>query len=267
MPDLSLNELETTAAAYEERLVPALFQHWTEPMVEAARISAGQRVLDVACGSGVLARAVAARVGPGGSAVGLDMNPGMLAVAARIAPTIEWHRGRAEALPFDDRSFDAVVSQFGLTFFPEREAALREMHRVLLPGGSLTVAVFEGLEQNLAYAAMASVLERRVGAEIADALRFPFALGDEAELLGLFRAAGMASVAAASVTRTAHFRSVRDMVLADVEGWFPLAGFTLDEDAIGTLVEAAAKALATVVASDGAVCFPVHARIATARKI
>jgi ubiquinone/menaquinone biosynthesis C-methylase UbiE len=100
----------SAAEVYEEFFVPALFEEWTDRVAEAARVGPGARVLDVACGTGVLARKVAGRVGSTGSVVGLDVNDGMLAVARRAAPGIEWRQGRAEALPFGDASFDAVVS-------------------------------------------------------------------------------------------------------------------------------------------------------------
>ena len=90
-------------------------------------------MLDVACGTGVLARAVADRVGAKGSVVGLDVNPGMLAVAERLAPSITWRQGRAESLPFEKEDFDAVLSQFALMFFEDQVAALEEMKRVLRP--------------------------------------------------------------------------------------------------------------------------------------
>ena len=80
----------------------------------------GDHVLDVACGTGVLARDMAPRVGPGGAVVGLDLNEGMLAVAARRAPTLEWLRGAAEVLPFPDDTFDVVASQFGLRYCQEK---------------------------------------------------------------------------------------------------------------------------------------------------
>src|SRR5262245_61490850 len=117
MNDSDKGQVSRNAAeVYEEFFVPALFQEWTSRVAGAAKIQAGQRVLDVACGTGILARTVAERVGPAGSVVGLDMNEGMLAVAARKAPQIEWRQGISEALPFDGDSFEAVVSQFGLMF-------------------------------------------------------------------------------------------------------------------------------------------------------
>ncbi|AXK40811.1 methyltransferase domain-containing protein [Crenobacter cavernae] len=266
MSELSLQELAEIAAAYEERLVPALFQEWAKRVADAARIGPGDRVLDVACGTGVLARLAAMRVSPGGSVIGLDINPGMLSEAARIAPEIEWRQGAAESLPFEDGSFDAVVSQFGLMFFTDRRAALREMVRVLVPGGRLAVAVFDSLDNIPAYATMASLLGRLVGEPAANALRFPFALGDTAELSTLFADAGIASAVVATHEGTARFPSISAMVLADVKGWFPLAQIVLDEGQLGALIAEAERVLEPFISADGKVKFRILAHIVTATK-
>ena len=150
----------TAAEAYEALHVPALFGQWPEAMLDAAAVAVGQRVLDVACGTGVLARAAASRVTPGGSVVGVDLDAGMLAVAARLAPKVAWRRANASTLPFPERCFDAVLSQFGLMFFVERPAAIAEMLRVLKPGGRIAVAVWGALEDNGAYAVAVELLDR-----------------------------------------------------------------------------------------------------------
>ena len=126
MTEPTLQAQIDAANAYEALFVPALFGQWAPQLVEAARIRPGQRVLDVACGTGILAREVASRIGPTGRVAGLDPNPGMLAVAKRLAPAVEWREGVAESLPFPDASCDAVVSQFGLMFFTDRRQALRQ---------------------------------------------------------------------------------------------------------------------------------------------
>jgi ubiquinone/menaquinone biosynthesis C-methylase UbiE len=144
----------STAEVYEDFFVPALFQEWASRVADAALISSGQRILDVACGTGVLAHKAADRVGASGSVVGLDLNEGMLAVAKRKAPEIEWWQGHAEALPFVSNSFDAVVCQFGLMFFENRCAAIEEMVRVLRQGGHLAIAVWDSLENTPGYAAV-----------------------------------------------------------------------------------------------------------------
>src|SRR5262245_2671177 len=141
MSDTKRGQVSSSAAEiYESFFVRCLFQQWTARMCDTGHLQSGQRVLDVACGTGVLARAAALRVAPGGHVIGGDINEGMLAVARRSAPAIEWHQCAAEQLPFDDGSFDAVLCQFGLMFFTDRDQAVHEMARVLRPGGRLAVA-------------------------------------------------------------------------------------------------------------------------------
>ncbi|MFQ5468502.1 MAG: methyltransferase domain-containing protein, partial [Kiloniellaceae bacterium] len=135
------------AEVYESCFVPAIFGAWASPVADAAGIEAGKRVLDVACGTGVLAREAFRRVGQKGQVVGVDLNEGMLAVAARTEPKVEWRQGDAEHLPFEDASFDVVVSQFALMYFPDRVAALREMWRVLAPDGRLAVVAWAPIER------------------------------------------------------------------------------------------------------------------------
>ena len=188
--DLASQEEIAAATAYEELHVPALFQQWAPRVVEAAQIRSGHRVLDVACGTGIVAREAASRVGDEESVTGLDASSGMLAVAERLAPAINWQQGVAESLPFEDESFDAVVSQFGLMFFEDRSKALEEMIRVLAPGGWIAVAVWESLENSQAYPAEVALLEEIAGPRAADALRAPFVLGDRQELTTLFAGAG-----------------------------------------------------------------------------
>jgi ubiquinone/menaquinone biosynthesis C-methylase UbiE len=263
MSELNLQELETTAAAYEELLVPGLFQGWTERVLDAARVGPGDKVLDVACGTGVLARAAAARVKPGGAVTGLDINPGMLAVAAQLAPEVKWQQGAAESLPFENNTFDAVVSQFGLMLFEDPRAALEEMRRVLAPGGRLAVMVFDSLDNNPAYEAYVAVLERLGLEQAAAALRFPFSLGDVDKLSALFEDVGIASASVATHEKTAHFPSVRVMIEGDVKGWFPLAGLTLGKSQLETLVSEAEAVLKSFVNTDGTVGFGVSARLVT----
>jgi ubiquinone/menaquinone biosynthesis C-methylase UbiE len=265
MSELSFQELADAATAYEELLVPALFQPWAERIANAARLRPGDRLLDVACGTGVLARTAAIRVGPKGSVVGLDINPGMLSVACRIAPDIEWQQGSAESLPYESETFDVVVSQFGLMFFADQRAALQEMIRVLAPGGRLAVAVFDSLDHNPAYAIMVRVLESQIGQQAADALRFPFVLGDTQELQTLFARTGVSSVVVTSQEEAAHFSDVRSMVLADVKGWFPLAGIAVGAKQRESLIAEAEDALKSFV-TGGKVAFRTSAHIVTAVK-
>lgn len=253
--------LAAAAEIYDEFFVPALFEQWTAHVLEAAAVHADDRVLDVACGTGVLTRAAAAR---GGRATGLDVNPGMLTVARRHAAGIDWRQGRAEALPFEDGSFDAVLSQFGLMFFDDRAAALREMLRVLRPGGRLAIAVWDALERVPGYAAMAALLERLFGAEIAGALRAPYCLGDREALARLFEQAGATGILVETVRGLARFPSIADWVRTDIKGW-TLAD-RIDDAQLAQLQRAAAEELRPFVDAGGTVAFPHPAHIVKARK-
>ncbi len=254
------------ATAYEELLVPALFGEWAARVASAAGLQPGQSVLDVACGTGVLAREMSAQAGELG-VVGLDPDPGMLAIAGRLAPGVRWCAGAAEALPFPDRGFDRVVSQFGLMFFVDRQQALREMLRVLVPTGRLAVAVWDGLASMPAYADEVALLERLAGRRAADALRAPFALGDQVALAELFEAAGARTVTVTTHVGTARFPSVRSMVEADLRGWLPVMGVSLSEDQIALVLEEAEETLSPYVTAQGEVQFDSSAHIVTGARL
>jgi SAM-dependent methyltransferase len=266
MTDPTLQAQIASARAYEGLFVPALFAEWAAKVADAAQLRPGQRVLDVACGTGALAREVAARIGAAGRVVGIDANPGMLAVAREQAPGIEWREAFAESLPFPDGSFDAVVSQFGLMFFRDRRQALREMVRVLAPGGRLTVAVWDSLENTPAYAAEVALLERTAGRLGADALRAPFVLGDREELALLFSEAGVTPAEITTDRGSARFPSIRVMVEADLRGWLPVMGVTLMEEQIDRILREAENALRAFATADGRVEFAESAHIVTARR-
>src|SRR5262245_5940490 len=123
------------AEAYEATFVPALFGELARHLVDFTGVAPGRSVLDVACGTGIVARTVADRLNGGGRVVGLDLNEAMLTVARRVRPEIEWRQGDAGNLPFATGSFDAVLCQMALMFFPDRGQSLGEMRRVVASGG------------------------------------------------------------------------------------------------------------------------------------
>ena len=255
-----------SARAYESLMVPALFGQWASRVLDAARIRSGDRVLDVACGTGVLAREAAARVGPTGLVAGIDPGPGMLHVAKAVAPEVTWHEALAESLPVPAASYDAVVSQFGLMFFRDRVAALREALRVLVPGGRLAFAVWDSVENTPAYAEEIALLERVAGSRAAAAVRAPFALGEPSALETLFREAGVADPEVTTHAGTARFPSVKAMVEADLRGWLPVLGVLLSEEEIAVILEEAEIVLDRYVTRDGTIAFHTSAHIVTGRK-
>lgn len=254
------------ARAYESLFVPALFGQWAAGVADAAQVRAGQRVLDVACGTGVLAREVSARTGPTGYVAGLDPGAGMLAVAKELAPAVDWRRGAAESMPFADGLFDAVVCQFGLMFFTDRDRAIREMLRVTAPGGRMVLVVWDALGNMPAYAAEVALLERLAGTAAADALRAPFVLGDRQELGALLAGAGAAPVVMSTQRGRARFPSIRVMVEADLRGWLPVMGVRLADEQVDRILQEADDALGAYVSADGQAIFEVSAHFATTMK-
>ena len=251
------------ARAYEALFVPALVGQFAPKVADGARVVKGERVLDVACGTGILAREMLKRVGISGRVVGIDAVPGMIEVAQQIAPAVEWRQGKAESLPFSDGSFDAVVCQFGLMFFTDRAQAIGEMLRVLSSGGRLAVAVWNSLQSIPAYAAVVELFERTGGQQAADALRAPFVLGDPNEVREMFSDAGANSIEVTTHSGTALFPSIRVMVEADLRGWLPVMGVTLSEEQISRILNEAESVLAAYATSDGRVRFDISAHIVT----
>jgi ubiquinone/menaquinone biosynthesis C-methylase UbiE len=214
------------AEMYQRELVPAVFGPWALRVIELAELRPGVRVLDVACGTGVVARLAAERVGVDGRVAALDLNPGMLAVAAELpvvegAP-IEWIEGTAQALPFADASFDVVCCQLGLQFFPDRERALREMKRVLVPSGLAVVMVWREIDRAPGFAVLAAALGRTIGSDAEALMRAPFTLSDEGELSRLLEAAGLRDCAIRAELGTVRFPSAAMFVRSYVGG-SPLA--------------------------------------------
>ena len=254
------------ARIYDALFVPAEFARWAPRVADAARLVDGERVLDVACGTGVLTREAAARVGARGRVVGLDVDAGMLTVAAERAPAIEWRQGTMEHLPFDDATFDVALCQFGLMFARDRTVAIREMLRVLVDGGRLAIAVWDRVEHTPAYEALIDAVERIAGAAAAAALRAPFSLGDRTALATLFAQAGARQVEVATVPETSEFPSVPALVEAELRGWLPAAGITLDAAQVEAIAVTTERRLVHRRAADGRLRFPSPAHVLTARR-
>lgn len=254
----------SAAEIYDEFFVPALFSAWVPHLVRAAELQPGMRVVDVACGTGAFAVEAAEVVSPGGTVVGVDLNPGMLAVARRKAPELAWHRASAESLPFDSNTFDAAVSQFGLMFFDDKPAAIAEMWRVLRPGGCLVLAVWASLERSPGYAKLESIIGELFGASGAASLGAPFTLGEPEALDSLLAAAGVADAQTQHASAEARFPSLRSWMHTEIRGW-TLAD-QIDDEQFEKLVREAERELDRFVMPDGTVRFEQPALITSARK-
>jgi ubiquinone/menaquinone biosynthesis C-methylase UbiE len=228
------------AEIYESYMVPTLFGPWASRLIEFGKPAVGERVLDVGCGTGVVARRVAPVVGATGTVAGIDLSPDMLAVArsaaAREEVAVEWHQGQAEALPFPDGSFDLLLCQYALMFFADRQAALREMQRVLVDDG-LALSVWQGLACHPFYETLHDTISRRLGMSGVQEI---FALGDSDGLRRLLIDAGFQRVELAPVSMTARF--------PDPEGF--LAGeIAVDTAAIPSMQALDAQARQEIVAA------------------
>jgi ubiquinone/menaquinone biosynthesis C-methylase UbiE len=206
------------ARMYDDYHVPAMFRPWAGVLLERAALQPGERVLDLACGSGIVARLAAAQVGSQGQVTALDLNPAMLDVARSHdseAPGIAWTHGSALDLPFADAAFDAVLCQQGFQFFPDPARALAEIRRVLSPGGRVLLLVSQAIERNPLYHRLNEAMLARTGIP---AYAAPFTLGQPGRLEELLSDAQFRDISAESAELTVRFPSPERFVALSVQG-------------------------------------------------
>jgi SAM-dependent methyltransferase len=249
------------AEVYEASFVPALFAEWAVQLVEAAGIAPAQAVLDVACGTGIVARTATDRMGGRGRVVGLDINEGMLTVARRLRPDIEWRQGDAADLPFEAGSFDAVLCQSALMFFPDRAGALREMARVATPGGTVAVQVWDRLEVQAGYGAMYDAFAEHLGPDGMELESSYWSLGDLDLMGSLFEAAGLRITGIRTRQSTVHYGSASEAVTTEIEAT-PLAE-RIGQDAYRRLLDAASEAMRPFEVDGGRVELPIRGHLIT----
>ena len=248
-------------------LVPSLFRPWAEQLVGRVPLSSGARVLDVACGTGIVARLAAGRAGSAGHVVGVDVNPAMIAMARSVSAEVDWREGDAAALPVaDGETFDVVLCQQGLQFFPDRVKAVAEMRRVLAPGGRLGVSTWRSDEEMPILRELRRIAERHLGPVMDRRHSFP----DGREMENLLADAGFEDVRVQPITRTIRFDdgqvfiSLNAMALA---GMSPAAKDLDDEarkDVVGAIV-ADSRSLLAAQNSGGGFEYEIGANVATAR--
>jgi SAM-dependent methyltransferase len=252
------------AHAYEDLFVPALFAQWVDPLLDCADVARGQRVLDVACGTGVVARAAARVVGPHGRVSGIDLNPAMIQVAQEVDPSIDWRVGDAADLPYDSGSFDVALCQSALFFFPDASRAVREMARVVAAGGRVALQTYAGLDEQPGYGPFVEAVVRHAGPQARALLSTYWSMGDVDELCRLVEDSGLEVKETRSLLGSVKFPSVDALVHTEIQAT-PLAE-QISESAYRAVGEDARNVLARFVESSGAITLPLRARIVGATR-
>ena len=253
------------AEFYETAFVPAFFAQWAPILCQAAGVAPGHRVLDVACGTGIVTRTAADRVAPGGRTVGVDLNDAMLSVARRVRPDIEFRQADAARLPFADESFDTVLSQMALMFFPDRAAAVQEMARVTCPGGTVALLVPGAHEHQLAFARFADLAVRHAGDEARSLLSTYFLCGDLDQLASLVESTGLQVTTARTEVGTYRAPSVEAFVTTEVEST-PLVQ-RISPDVYARIRTGAHDVLAGFTTADGRVEAPFESNLVVAHRV
>jgi ubiquinone/menaquinone biosynthesis C-methylase UbiE len=207
------------AQIYQEKFVPVIFQPWAPVLLDATGIVEGSAVLDVACGTGVVTRALSQRVGPDGRVVGLDFSPAMIAVAESVpifgGASIEWVEASAQEMPFEIGEFDTVVCQQGFQFFPEKDAAAAEIYRVLKQGGTLGLAIWDNLQKNKLFLLMDESANHHVGAS---PFTSPFGYSEQEPIRRVLSNAGFSDIAIESRSQIVEAESGADYISVNIEG-------------------------------------------------
>lgn len=254
-------------AIYDRLFVPLIFEPCAADM--AARVAQGgpRAVLEVAAGTGVLTRALAPLLGPDCRYVVTDLNPPMLEVARQRQPAdprLEWRQADALALPFEDAGFDAVCCQFGVMFFPDRVAGLREARRVLRPGGRLLFSAWDRIGRN----ALADRVTQALAAYFPDdppdfMARIPHGYHDPERIRADVEAAGFRAVSVEAVERTSTAESARDAAVAYCQGTPLRNEFEARGAALDAVTDHVAAALGRAF-GDGPVRGEIRALVVTA---
>lgn len=253
-----------TAEMYEAKFVPALFADWAPHVVEMGDVSSGHSVLDAACGTGIVARTASQRVGTDGYVVGVDLNQAMLTVAERVCPGVELRQADITSLPFDDATFDVVLCQMALMFFPDRTAAIGEMGRVVKPHGTLVLMVPSSLDAQPAYRPLVDLAARHAGPEAVAMLSAYWACGNLDELLRTTSGAGLQAVSTRTRMGTARFDSIDEFVSVEVEST-PVRERLTDHE-YESLRREANRVLEEFVAADGTAQIPIEGHLVAARR-
>jgi ubiquinone/menaquinone biosynthesis C-methylase UbiE len=260
------NITQTLGENYDHYLVPVIFGPWAVDLVALAAPQSGERILDVACGTGAVAREAVRVIETNGSVTGLDLNVGMLTIARRHDPqgVVLWQEGSAQAMPFPDEVFTLILCQQGMQYFPDRAAALREMHRVLVSHGRLVLSVWRAIERAPGFLALSQALARHISPEAG--VLSPFTLGDAEGLAAEVTEAGFNEVTTLRKSRLLRYDSTEEFVRTYVIST-PLADILaeVDEARRLALLTDVSSALHPFIESKG-LAFPIESQIIIGRK-
>ena len=257
-----------SAELYQRFVVPYNFSHWAQELVRVADLKPGERVLDAACGTGVVARLAAEMVGTNGQVTGLDLNAGMLAVARSLPPppgtSITWVEADVADMGLEDESLDVVLSQQGFQYFPDKLVALGEMYRVLVPGGRLLMSLWKG--PNVYTTALADAIERYISPEVANRQRAGRATPQAGAIHDLMTQAGFQEVVVRPQVLTTRMPLPEEYVPQHLAA-LPVAGdfAALDDGTRAALVRQIHRKLQAYIEGDRLV-YPDEIHLATARK-
>lgn len=244
---------------HEQYLVPAIYAQWASRVADIAEIEVGQDVLDVACGTGTLARAIRLEAGLRGKIIGLDTSEKMLESAHRQSSGIEWQLGDATKMPFVKHRFDRVMCQFALMFFTNRVAAIKEMLRVCKPDGLVVVATWGSLQPGGAYDTLIKLVGKLRGAHAAAKMSSPWTLGKPGVIDALLLSSGINEYECHERFGKASYPSIR----AFIESHLQLAGEydNMDTDSFQELWDAANMQLRPFVGPGGQLIAQLNANI------
>lgn len=245
------------AQFYEKHFIPSIFAPWANIMVDQLELQSDDRLLDVACGTGIVARTAYAKGDKSLAITGYDLNDGMLQVAKANTEDIHWMQGKAEELPFSNNSFTKSVCQFGIMFFQDPEKALREMERVSTK--KVLISIWNEIEANEGYAELLELVEQVGGTASSDVLRSPFSMGNKKGILNLLSNCGLKNYEINTKQKAVLFPSVENWIDCDVKA-SPIINHITNRQ-YETLKKEAKTQLKKYIQSNGKVQFKMSAHI------